>query len=49
MLVSSLEKEYALGCNVLEDIVTARAWFFNSGDVEDVTIVSWDCVTWNNK
>ena len=49
MFVSLLEREYALGSNVLGDTVMALGWFPNSGEVEDVTTGSWGCATWNNK
>ena len=49
MFVSLLEREYALGSNVLGDIVMALGCFPNSGEVEDVTTRSWGCATWNNK
>lgn len=49
MLESLLEREYALGCNVVEDIIIELGCFPNPGKVEDVTIVSWNWATWNNK
>ena len=48
MLVWLLEKEYAHDCEVLKGIVIGVVNLSNSGEVEEATIVIFDCATWND-
>ena len=49
LLVWLLKEGYALGCNFFAGILIGVRYLSDSSEVEEVTIATFDCATWNNQ